>query len=232
MNPAYSHTGPYVNLPREVGRATLAPMTSRAEAKQQTREALLVAGMELFRDQGLDGPSLDAICERAGKTRGAFYVHFADREAFELAVLERILMAYVAIIVTSADAAGDLERTVRAFTDAVAVLTSGAAESSPIGVLGADQLRLLLQGVHRSRSVRERFRALVRGAAAQLAAVVAAGQAGGAVRDDVPPDAIALVLVSQVFGMLALVETGVPSPREVDGVRDAVLALLRPPLSP
>lgn len=203
-------------------------MTTRAEAKQQTREALLIAGMELFRDQGLDGPSLDAICERAGKTRGAFYVHFADREAFQVAVLERILLAYVAIIVTSADPAGDLERTVRAFTDAVTHITSGTADASPIGVLGADQLRLLLQGVHRSAQVRERFQALVQGAVAQLAGVVAAAQAGGAVRDDVPPDALARLLVSQVFGMLALVEMGVPTPAEVDGVRDAVLTALRP----
>lgn len=203
-------------------------MTTRAETKAQTREALILAGMELFRDHGIDGPSLDAICERAGRTRGAFYVHFEDREAFQAAVMERILLAYVGIIVTSTNPAGDLERTVRAFTEAVSDIAGGRAEASPIGVLGSDQLRLLLQGVHRSALVRQRFQDLVRGATLQLALVVAAAQAGGTVRTDVPPEALARMLVGQVFGMLALLETGVPSAADIDGVRDAVLALLRP----
>ena len=71
-------------------------MATRAELKAQTREALILAGITLFQEQGLDAPSLDAICEAAGKTRGAFYVHFEDREAFQVAVMERILHAYLA----------------------------------------------------------------------------------------------------------------------------------------
>ncbi len=207
---------------------TLPPVTTRAEAKQQTREALILAGMELFREHGLDAPSLDAICERAGKTRGAFYVHFEDREAFQAAVMERILLAYVSMIVTTADAAGDLERTVTSFADAMIDLAGGRAETSPIGVLGSDQLRLLLQGIHRSALVRARFQALVHAAMAQLAGVIGAAQAGGAVRADIAADGLARVLVDQVFGMLALLEAGVPSEAHVRSVRDALLALLRP----
>ena len=45
---------------------------TREETKQATRDALISAGMALFAEQGLDGPSLDAICDRAGFTRGAF----------------------------------------------------------------------------------------------------------------------------------------------------------------
>ncbi|MBM4360960.1 MAG: TetR family transcriptional regulator, partial [Deltaproteobacteria bacterium] len=52
---------------------------SRAEASQETRDALIEAGMAAFASEGLDAPSLDSICERAGYTRGAFYVHFKDR---------------------------------------------------------------------------------------------------------------------------------------------------------
>ena len=67
------------------------PGGARELTKQETREALLRAGMELFAEQGLDVPSLDALCARAGFTRGAFYVHFADREEFIVAVMERIV---------------------------------------------------------------------------------------------------------------------------------------------
>ena len=55
---------------------------SRDLAKQETREALIQAGMDAFSEEGVDLPSLDAICARAGFTRGAFYVHFKDREDF------------------------------------------------------------------------------------------------------------------------------------------------------
>jgi TetR/AcrR family transcriptional regulator, transcriptional repressor for nem operon len=203
-------------------------MARRAETKQLTREALILAGMELFRELGLDGPSLDAICERAGKTRGAFYVHFADRDAFEVAVMERIIGAYLATIVKTADPAGDLIRTVQQFIDQVVMIASGKA-SSPIGVLGSDQLRLLLQGLHRSAQVRERFAELLRFAELQLIAVISAAQAGGQVRKDIVPDALAHVLIGQVFGLMAVLEATQLNVEQVERTRDAVLALLRPP---
>ena len=43
------------------------PAESRAEVKEQTREALIDAAAALFGREGLDGPSLDAICARAGR---------------------------------------------------------------------------------------------------------------------------------------------------------------------
>jgi TetR/AcrR family transcriptional repressor of nem operon len=202
-------------------------MAKRAETKQLTREALILAGMELFRELGLDGPSLDAICERAGKTRGAFYVHFVDRDAFEVAVMERIIGAYIATIVKTADPAGDLIRTVQQFIDQVVAIASGKV-SSPIGVLGSDQLRLLLQGLHRSALVRERFNQLLHFAEQQLIAVIGAAQAGGQVRKDIAPDVLAHVLIGQVFGLMVVLEATKPTVEEVERTRDAVLALLAP----
>lgn len=203
-------------------------MVTRAESKQQTREALILAGMELFREQGLDGPSLDAICEKAGKTRGAFYVHFDDRESFQVAILERILTAYVSTIVTTADPAGDLARTIEQFVAHVTALTRGHTRD-PIGVLGNDQLRLLLQGIHRSAAFRERFQVFVTMARAQLTAIIDAGQAGGTVRDDLEPQALATVLIGQVFGLMALIEATPPSLIEVEATVGALLALIQPP---
>ena len=46
--------------------------------------------MALFAKHGLDGPSLDDICAHAGFTRGAFYVHFEDRDDFLVAVMDRV----------------------------------------------------------------------------------------------------------------------------------------------
>ena len=55
------------------------PTRRRRETKQETREALISAALAEFAEHGFDAPSLDAICARAGYTRGAFYVHFRDR---------------------------------------------------------------------------------------------------------------------------------------------------------
>ena len=56
----------------------------------ESRAALVQAAFELFAEQGLDVPSLDAICDRAGYTRGAFYVHFKTREDTIVAVMDQV----------------------------------------------------------------------------------------------------------------------------------------------
>src|SRR5436305_14505388 len=64
----------------EMSRRPRKPPRSRAETKQATREALIEAGIDEFARNGLD-VGIEAICERAGLTRGAFHFHFADRDA-------------------------------------------------------------------------------------------------------------------------------------------------------
>ena len=45
-----------------------------------TRQRLLDAAAEVFAEEGLDAASVEAICERAGFTRGAFYSNFETKE--------------------------------------------------------------------------------------------------------------------------------------------------------
>ena len=70
----------------------------REAAKQETREALIAAALVEFAAHGVDAPSLDAICARAGYTRGAFYVHFRDREELMVAVVERVMGGFLEAI--------------------------------------------------------------------------------------------------------------------------------------
>src|SRR5215470_788296 len=95
---------------------------ARQLSKQETREALLRAAMGEFAEHGLDAPSLDAICARAGFTRGAFYVHFRDREDLVAAVMERVLGAFLDAIVARGEVGGErsLAATVERFAAAVA----------------------------------------------------------------------------------------------------------------
>ena len=75
--------------------------SGREESKRMTRQALLEAGLEEFVERGLDAPSLDAICARAGFTRGAFYVHFDNREDFIVQLMEWVGLRFLDTIVTA-----------------------------------------------------------------------------------------------------------------------------------
>lgn len=67
--------------PRTIARDT----TVGASA---TRRLLLDAAAERFAAAGYNGVTIDELAERAGFTKGAFYVHFPDKESALLAVFE------------------------------------------------------------------------------------------------------------------------------------------------
>src|SRR5262245_19541570 len=191
---------------------------ARELAKAETREALILAAMTEFADHGLEAPSLDAICARAGYTRGAFYVHFRDRDELIAAVMERIISLILDTLIVTGDAALDLERTVRMFADAVrygAFPPTSSVRSHH--VLGA---------CARSSLVREQYVALLDEARARVMSVVREGQQAKSVRSDVQADQISLLLVGLVMAVQTLVEIGVPF--DVGAAADAVLRMLRP----
>ncbi len=129
---------------------------SRHAAKQGTREALLHAGMAEFAAHGLDLPSLDAICARAGYTRGAFYVHFRDRDDFIVGVVERVLGAFLDAVIATGDEARDLEETVTRFVDAVVGLRAirRPARSRAAVAAGGIPFHRLLEACARSDRIR------------------------------------------------------------------------------
>lgn len=187
----------------------------REDAKRETREALLEAGLVEFAERGLAEPSLDAICARAGFTRGAFYVHFKDRDEFISAVVERVLGVLLDAIIATGDEERDLEHTVSRF----------------VGLLGDEgdapglQFHRLLEACARSSSIRGRFGGLLEDAIGRVGRAASEGQGSGSVRGDVEPQAVGTLLVALALGAVTALEVGV----RFDPVkaRDALLALLR-----
>ncbi|WP_119696749.1 TetR/AcrR family transcriptional regulator [Microbacterium halotolerans] len=49
-------------------------------SRENTRARLLEAAAEVFAEVGIGGTSVEAICERAGFTRGAFYSNFETKD--------------------------------------------------------------------------------------------------------------------------------------------------------
>ena len=55
-------------------------------ASASAREKLLEAGVKLVRQRGFAGTSVDQLCSEAGVSKGAFFHHFASKEALGVAL--------------------------------------------------------------------------------------------------------------------------------------------------
>jgi len=60
----------------------------RQPSKPSARDRLLEAAVELVREQGFAGTSVEQLCNEAGVTKGAFFHHFPSKEALGVAVTE------------------------------------------------------------------------------------------------------------------------------------------------
>lgn len=58
-------------------------------SRENTRTRLLDAAHAVFGETGLDAASVEAVCERAGFTRGAFYSNFESKDELFLALVQR-----------------------------------------------------------------------------------------------------------------------------------------------
>lgn len=192
----------------------------RQAAKERTRRALIEAGIELFSEQGLDGPSLDAICERAGFTRGAFYVHFRDRDDFMVAVMETAGPPILDELIS----AGSAEALPVVFARFLAAFADGRYPMAPRGGIRPHQL---IDACVRSPRVRERYVALVVEAIRRVREGVAQGQRVGTLRDDVDAEAVATLLLAAIIGGQTMSELQVPYDLSATAV--AVLGLIQRP---
>lgn len=189
---------------------------TRVEAKAETREALINAGIELFSEKGLDLPSLDEICARAGYTRGAFYVHFKDREELLAAVIDRVLGVFMDVVIAQGDGQADLRLTIERFI--------GYATAGMVPFMGQNSLAFhrLMEARHRSAPIAERVNHAFTNAVQRVAVAARDGQEVNVVRDDVTPEAIGNLLVAAAIGLTSLIDAGVPV-----NVQDVLSAALR-----
>jgi TetR/AcrR family transcriptional regulator, transcriptional repressor for nem operon len=215
---------------------------ARDRSKQQTREALVAAALELFAEEGLDAPSLDAICDRAGYTRGAFYVHFPDRDALLVAVMEKVGEAFLASVFEQLQAVSDVPRateSVRAGHVAeaahrfVAAIDAGAYPLMPATKPSAKatpgpQVRphQLLDACARSAIVRERYRTLVEASIEHVAQLARRDQTVGTMREGLDPAQVGIVLLATVIGAQTMAELGVAV--DPKNLARTVLAMLSP----
>lgn len=115
---------------------------SAEQRRDQRREQLLEAGLDLLGTQGWRQTTMTAVCTRAGLTERYFYESFANRDELLLAVLDRIAeqirdVALRALTVPDGAPEAKAEAAIGAFVDLltddprigrVAMLESAVAE--------------------------------------------------------------------------------------------------------
>jgi len=181
-----------------------APKT-REHSKRQTREALIAAGIELFAAQGLDGPSLDAICERAGFTRGAFYVHFRDRDDFLASVMEHVGRPFLEAVLGARDRPEEPLATI--IGRFLAAVNDGSYPLTPAGGVHPYQL---LDACARSERVRALYVGLIGDAVRRVARAIGHDQDQGTLRADVDAETLAGLLLAVVIGAQTMLDLGAP----------------------
>lgn len=122
---------------------------STSRRREATREKLLDAAAQVFAEEGLDAASVEAICERAGFTRGAFYSNFDSKDELFLELAGRVARARVASVrerVALLEREGGLRI---AATDPLAIV------EQVLDVSGDDRLAILLMSEIRIHALRD-----------------------------------------------------------------------------
>lgn len=216
-------------MPSHAAEARVAGRRSAREAaKQETRLALVEAARDEFAEKGFDAPSLDAICARAGYTRGAFYVHFKSRDELLVAVMEHTLGLVLDALMGVDEEPETIETTVARYASLASQGVENLAkrprtEPATAGIVPFFQI---LAACDRSERIRKKLVATLREASRRLAERIVDEQSAHRVRADVGAEELASLLLMMALGMRVSADLRVPI--EVAPARDALLRMLAP----
>jgi AcrR family transcriptional regulator len=184
----------------------------------ETRARILAAAVDCFTRAGYDATGVAEICDRAGVSKGAFYHHFASKQAAFLALLDQWLHRLDA----SMQAARALGETAPQRLEQLAGMVEQVFEAA------AGQIPMFLEFWRQAAKEPEVWQATIepyRRYRESFAALIAEGIAEGSLRS-VDPERTARVIVALGVG---LVLQGILEPGGVEWGRtaeDAVQMLL------
>ncbi len=99
---------------------------------EETRSRILVAAETSFATGGYEATSVDAICHAAGLSKGAFYHHFASKEALFLELLNRWLVGMDAQLGLLRAETTDVPDRLMAMTGLIGEVLQAATDRVPI----------------------------------------------------------------------------------------------------
>lgn len=170
------------------------PITAR---RAQTRERLLAAARTVFAEQGVEGASVEEICEAAGFTRGAFYSNFSSRSDLVLALIQQGIefqFAAAESAIETMKAAGDLDPEELMAIALSALTVSRAALATEQQDVITD--RALMLHAARDPQLRAAYLGFVNACNTQIAALVTDALEHAGLQLTVPLDAAVELLVA------------------------------------
>jgi AcrR family transcriptional regulator len=194
---------------------------SEVDETVDTRERLVRAAIEVFLEKGYGGTRVQDIARRAGFTSGALYVHFPSRTALLGEAIIREGDAILSSMVTK------LAET-RPGEGRIAGLLAELSGSEP-----SDLDRLLLEALAlatRDADARAMLSGSLQAYVDTVLGRVREAQDGGLIDPELPPEAVAHVLLAMVFGavMTNSLQLVTVNRDDVSSINDRLLRGLRP----
>ena len=194
-----------------------------ADTKQETRGRLLEAAAREFAQRGLERANIDAISLAAGYAKGTIYNYFSSKEELFLAVVEEACAQATA----SASASPEASARERVRATLAAFCAWAGANEGFARVL----VRECLMG---TPELHARIAQAEEPLLAEIRAILEEGLSRGELRDDVPPELLALAIAGLTDLALAQYWASDRTNRVLDEIPELVLDLLlgaRPPVT-
>lgn len=177
-----------------IDAGTEAPITAR---RAQTRDRLMAAARVVFAERGVEGASVEEICDAAGFTRGAFYSNFRDRSELVLAMIQQSIAYQFAAAeqaIETMKAAGDLDPPELVAIALSALTGSGAALATADRDVIAD--RALMLHAARTTELHAPYLDFVSTCTTQVGALIADALAHARLELTIPMDAAVELLIA------------------------------------
>lgn len=117
---------------------------STTRRREATRQRLLDAAAQVFAEVGLAAASVEAVCERAGYTRGAFYSNFDSKEELFLELTRQVSRERIAAVRARVSALESRDDQRQRPSGAVAIIEQvlDVSNDDRLGVLLMSEIRI------------------------------------------------------------------------------------------
>ncbi len=186
-------------------------LNARARKRAETRERVFEMALREFREVGVAAAQIDRIAKSAGVARGTFYFHFAAKDDVLVELARRINARVARRVALPGTTDPSLRELLIRVNEAIMDEHSRVGEAD----LLADMLALYVRRPMDVHDPRHNVPSLAEELARHLAAAAERGQ----MRTRLPPEQVAIVFMSSLFGIYTRVAPG-------EALRDACAHLI------
>lgn len=175
-------------------------LDARARKRVETRERIFESALREFRTVGLAAAQIDRIAKAAGVARGTFYFHFASKDDVLVELARRINARVARRVEVLGETEPSLRELLLRVNDAIMDEHRRVGEAELLGDMLALYVRRPMDVHDPSHNVPSLAEELAR----HLRAAIERGE----MRTSLPPEQVAIVFMSSLFGIYTRVSAG------------------------